>query len=72
MSPNDWNDSNANVWNVNGSDNPGNLNNNNVQNDNGVRPAISLSSCVKVFGTGTSNDPYVVEYDNSCINSSYD
>ena len=31
-----------------------------------VRPAISLSSCVKVFGTGTPDDPYEIEYDNSC------
>ena len=34
--------------------------------DSVVRPAISLSSCVKVTGTGTPEDPYVVDYDNSC------
>ena len=38
LSPNNWNGSNANVFNVNGSSNPGNLNNNNVNNTNGVRP----------------------------------
>ena len=31
-----------------------------------VRPVISLSSCVKVLGIGTPEDPYVVDYDNSC------
>ena len=60
------------MWDVGGSDDPDYLNDDYVQDGLGVRPAISLSSCVKVFGTGTSNDPYVVEYDNSCINSSYD
>lgn len=38
LSPERWNSSNANVWNVHGSDNPGNLNNDNVNNVNGVRP----------------------------------
>ena len=31
-----------------------------------VRPSLSLSSCVKVSGTGTPDDPYEVDYDNSC------
>ena len=44
LSPNNWNGSNSNVWNVNGSDNPGNLNNNNVDNSMAVRPSISHSS----------------------------
>ena len=30
-----------------------------------VRPVISLSSCVKVTGTGTADDPYVVDETNS-------
>ena len=30
-----------------------------------VRPVISLNSCAKVTGTGTPNDPYVVD-ENSC------
>ncbi len=34
--------------------------------ENAVRPVISLNSCVKVTGTGTPNDPYVVDYDGSC------
>ena len=32
-----------------------------------VRPVLSLSSCVKIkFGDGTYNNPYVIDYDNSC------
>ena len=31
-----------------------------------IRPVLSLKSCVKVTGTGTPDDPYVVDYDNSC------
>ena len=42
------------------------LSNNNVSNAFAVRPAISLSSCVKVTGRGTADDPYVVDYENSC------
>ena len=39
LSPNDFNGNNANVWNVN---EDGKLGNDNVNNDNGVRPAISF------------------------------
>ena len=42
LSPSYWNGSNANVFNVNGSSNPGNLNNNNVDNTNGARASISF------------------------------
>ena len=31
-----------------------------------VRPSLSLSSCVKVSGTGTSDEPYEVDYGGSC------
>ena len=34
--------------------------------DSVVRPVISLSSCVIVTGIGTPEDPYVVDYDDSC------
>ena len=62
LSPNNWNGSNANVFNVNGSSNPGNLNNNNVNNTNGVRPTISLKSCVKyASGDGSASDPYTIK-----------
>ena len=37
-----------------------------VDSANAVRPVISLSSCVKVTGHGTADDPYVVDYENSC------
>ena len=49
LSPNNWNGSNANVFNVNGSSNPGNLNNTNVNNTNGVRPAISLEFKLEMY-----------------------
>ena len=62
LSPNNWNGSNANVFNVNGSSNPGNLNNNNVNNTNGVRPAISLKSCTLYStGNGSANEPYTIK-----------
>ena len=62
LSPNNWNGSNANVFNVNGSSNPGNLNNNNVNNTNGVRPAISLKSCTLYStGNGSASDPYTIK-----------
>ena len=59
LSPNYFNGSNANVFNVNST---GNLNNNNVNNTNGVRPAVSLRPGVKVTseGDGTMENPYVV------------
>ena len=56
-----WNGNNSNVWNVNGSDNPGNLNNNNVNNSNGVRPAISLKTCTLwTSGNGAPETPYEI------------
>ena len=39
---------------------------NSVDNWAQVRPVLSLKSCVNVTGTGTPDDPYVVDYDNSC------
>ena len=52
LSPNNFNGDNANVWNVNS----GNLNNN-----YGLRPALSLVSSTNVTGNGTSDNPYVVK-----------
>ena len=57
MSPYNFNGSNANVFRVNSN---GNLNNNRVNNAYGVRPVINLSSDVKLEGSGTSSDPFVV------------
>ena len=62
LSPNNWNGSNANVFNVNGSSNPGYLSNTNVNLTNGVRPAISLKSCIKYStGDGSASAPYTIE-----------
>ena len=49
LSPNNWNGSNANVFIVFGSSFPGNLNNNNVNNTNGVRPSISLEFELEMY-----------------------
>ncbi len=38
-----------------------------INSYNIVRPVLSLSSCVKIkSGDGTYNNPYVINYDNSC------
>ena len=49
-----------------GEANPGYLGANSVEESIAVRPAISLSPCVKVTGSGTPENPYVVDYDKSC------
>ena len=57
-SPYNYNSSNANEFNVNSS---GDFNNNNVNNTSGaVRPVISLKSDIGITGSGTYNDPYLV------------
>ena len=62
LSPNDWYGSIAYVFNVDGSSNPGNLNNYRVNNTNGVRPVISLKSCIKYStGNGSASDPYTIK-----------
>ncbi len=67
LSPVGWYGSGAFVWYVYGSDIPGRLDEYGyVQGDFGVRPSISLNSCVKVTGIGTPDDPYDVDYENSC------
>lgn len=37
----------------------------------GIRPVISLKSCVKTMGTGTNTDPYRIFLDNTCPSSNY-
>ena len=54
-SPNEFNNGNANVHNVN---NDGNLNNNNVNNTNGVRPIININADYIRSGSGTASNPY--------------
>ena len=50
------------VFGVNGSSYPGRLNGSDVNLTNGVRPAISLKSCVKTSGgDGSASAPYTIE-----------
>ena len=62
LSPNLWSGSSAGVFSVGGSSYPGNLNNSLVSNTRGVRPAVSLKSCVKTSGgNGSASDPYTIK-----------
>ena len=64
LSPLFWNGSYAGVFNVLGSSNPGRLNSRDVDVTFGVRPAISLKSCVKYStGNGSANEPYTINLD---------
>ena len=62
LSPILWYDREAGVFVVYASGNPGYLIYTYVNNTNGVRPAISLKSCVKwASGDGTADNPYTIE-----------
>ena len=62
LSPYDWYGSYAYVFYVGGSSGPGDLNNNNVNGTRGVRPVISLKSCIKYStGNGSASDPYTIK-----------
>ena len=66
LSPNNWSGSCAYVFSVNGSSFPGNLNYCNVNGTSGVRPAVSLKSCVKTSGgNGSASEPYTIEESTS-------
>ena len=66
LSPNYWNGSYAFVFNVSGSDDPGYLDSGRVNGPYGVRPAVSLKSCVKTSGgDGSANAPYTIEESTS-------
>ena len=66
LSPGNWDGSDAYVFRVYGSSNPGYLLNNNVNSANGVRPAVSLKSCVKTSGgDGSASAPYTIEETSS-------
>ena len=66
LSPNDWDGSHAQVWFVYGSGNPGFLYDNGVNFFIGVRPVVSLASCVGIkSGDGTPSYPYVID-ESSC------
>ena len=62
LSPFSWNGSHARVFSVYGSSNPGYLDDYYVGYANGVRPAISLKSCVKTSGgDGSASAPYTIK-----------
>ena len=62
LSPDNWNGSHADVFSVGGSSDPGYLYYNYVNSTYGVRPAISLKSCVKTSGgDGSANAPYTIK-----------
>ena len=66
LSPYCWGGSYASVFILSGSSDPGYLSNNSVNYTNGVRPAISLKSCVKTSGgDGSANAPYTIEESTS-------
>ncbi len=62
LSPCSWRGSYAFVFGVRGSSNPGRLDGNNVNGTYGVRPAVSLKSCIKYStGNGSASDPYTIK-----------
>ena len=66
LSPYYWNGSYARVFGVYGSSLPGYLSNNYVGYTTGVRPAVSLKSCVKTSGgDGSASAPYTIEESTS-------
>ena len=66
LSPYCWNGSNAYVFGVCGSSDPGYLSNGDVSDTFGVRPAVSLKSCVKTSGgNGSASEPYTIEESTS-------
>ena len=66
LSPDGWISSRAGVFIVCGSTYPGQLGSSYVSSPHGVRPAVSLKSCVKTSGgDGSSNAPYTIEESTS-------
>ena len=66
LSPYAWNGSSARVFGVYGSSNPGYLYSYYVSITLGVRPAVSLKSCVKTSGgDGSASAPYTIEESTS-------
>lgn len=67
LSPMRWSGSYAYSWIADASDRPGYLGNIYVSLLGGVRPAISLKSCVKYStGNGTSKTPYEIVENGGC------
>ena len=72
MSPHSLLSSRARVWRVGGanSSSSGNLHSDDVYNTFGVRPVVSLKSCVQWDeGNGTTSQPYKVRISESCIST---
>ena len=66
LSPGSWDGSNARVFYVIGSSFPGGLGSYGVNGTGGVRPAVSLKSCVKTSGgDGSASAPYTIEESTS-------
>ena len=64
LSPDYWIGSGAGVFVVNGSSYPGYLGSYGVNGASGVRPVISLKSCIKYStGNGSASDPYTIFLD---------
>ncbi len=62
LSPYFWSGSYAYVFYVSGSSFPGYFNNDGVGIAHGVRPAVSLKSCIKYStGNGSANEPYTIK-----------
>ena len=62
LSPDYWDGGSAFVFYVTGSSYPGYLNEASVYNTLGVRPAISLKTCIKYStGNGSASDPYTIK-----------
>ena len=62
LSPSGWFGGVAFVFDVGGSSNPGRLNDFDVNGTRGVRPVISLKSCIKYStGNGSASDPYTIK-----------
>ena len=68
LSPGYWLGSRAYVFHVRGSSRPGFLNDNYVGSIDGVRPAVSLKSCIKYgIGDGSATNPYtILETESGC------
>ena len=66
LSPGRWSGSYAVVFGVRGSGDPGVVYGIDVSDTGGVRPAVSLKSCVKTSGgDGSANSPYTIEESTS-------
>ena len=62
LAPGHWSGGYAGVFNVSGSSDPGRLSSNFVNGTRGVRPVISLKSCVKTSGgDGSASTPYTIK-----------